>query len=321
MKLKEIYELVVKNAIKVDPRSEKGIKSSQEKLKKAFEKLEKKDKDRFDKERLINPYDDTRILYGNPDTEVKTIMAGIDVEVPGILLADRLNEKGKKIDLVVSHHPEGVALAALDKVMGVQADMIHKFGVSINVAEQLLAPRLSQVKRGIHGINHEAPVDAAKLLDIPFMCTHTVCDNLVYNFLQNLMDKKKPETVSEVLDVLRDIPEYKEADKLKAGPMVFAGCEDYRAGKIACVEITGGTSGAKELYEKMSNAGVGTIISMHMSEDYKKEAEKHNLNVVVAGHMSSDSLGMNLFMDELEKKNVSIVPMGGYIRFSRNKNK
>ena len=321
MTIAEIYHLAVRKAILADPRSEKGVKKDIAKLKKAYDKADKKDKNRFDKERLENPYDDTRILYGDEKKQVKTIMAGIDIEVSGILLADRLNEKGQKIDLIISHHPEGIGLASLDKVMAVQADMIHRFGVPINIAEQLLAPRLSQVKRGISAVNHQAPVDAARLLGIPFMCTHTVCDNLVYDFLQSLMDKKKPETLGEILDILRQVPEYKEADKLKAGPMIFAGCEENRAGKIACVEITGGTSGAKELYAKMSQAGVGTIISMHMSEDYKKEAEKHNLNVVVAGHMSSDSLGMNLFLDEVEKKGVKIIPMGGYIRVSRLKNK
>ena len=73
------------------------------------------------------------------------------------------------------------------------------------------------------------------------------------------------------------------------------------------------------MYEKMSQAGIGTILSMHIGEESRKEAEKHHINVVVAGHMSSDSLGMNLFLDELEKKGVKIVPTSGLIRVSRNK--
>jgi hypothetical protein len=56
---------------------------------------------------------------------------------------------------------------------------------------------------------------------------------------------------------------------------------------------------------------------MHMKEESKKEAETANINVVVAGHMSSDSLGMNLFLDELEKRGIEIVPCSGLIRVSR----
>jgi len=39
-----------------------------------------------------------------------------------------------------------------------------------------------------------------------------------------------------------------------------------------------------------------------MREEHRQEAEKAHVNVVIAGHMSSDSIGVNLFLDELEKK-------------------
>jgi putative NIF3 family GTP cyclohydrolase 1 type 2 len=54
-----------------------------------------------------------------------------------------------------------------------------------------------------------------------------------------------------------------------------------------------------------------------MSEEHRKEAEKHHINVVIAGHMSSDSLGMNLFLDELEKQGIKVVPISGLIRIKR----
>ena len=84
-------------------------------------------------------------------------------------------------------------------------------------------------------------------------------------------------------------------------------------------EITGGTEGAVGIYEKMANAGIGTIVGMHMDEERKKEAQKYHVNVVIAGHMSSDSLGMNLFLDELEKRGIQVIPISGLIRVSRNK--
>jgi hypothetical protein len=56
-----------------------------------------------------------------------------------------------------------------------------------------------------------------------------------------------------------------------------------------------------------------------MSEEHKKEAEKYHLNVVIAGHMASDSLGMNLLLDEIEKKGVEVVAVSGLIRVKRFK--
>jgi hypothetical protein len=72
------------------------------------------------------------------------------------------------------------------------------------------------------------------------------------------------------------------------------------------------------VYEKLADAGVGTIIAMHMGEEHRKECVKHHINLVVAGHMSSDSLGMNIFLDEIEKRGVKIIPCSGFIRVKRS---
>jgi len=121
------------------------------------------------------------------------------------------------------------------------------------------------------------------------------------------------------IKLLKEIDEYKEAIKIGAGPRLFAGDEENRCGKISVAEITGGTEPSPKIYEKMAQAGIGTIIGMHMREESKKEAEAANINVVVAGHISSDSLGMNLFLDELQKRNIQIIPCSGLIRISRLK--
>ena len=42
------------------------------------------------------------------------------------------------------------------------------------------------------------------------------------------------------------------------------------------------------------------------------------LGMQFAGHMSSDSLGMNLYLDELEKKGAEVIPCSGLIRVSRD---
>jgi putative NIF3 family GTP cyclohydrolase 1 type 2 len=152
-----------------------------------------------------------------------------------------------------------------------------------------------------------------------FICAHTIADNLGAKFLFDLLKKKKPETVGEVIGMLKEVPEFKEAVKYNAGPTIFVGSSEASAGKIAVTEFTGGTSGAKEIYEKMAQAGVGTIIGMHMGEEHRKEAEKNHINVVIAGHMASDSLGMNLFLDEIEKEGVQVIPVSGLIRIKRKK--
>lgn len=316
MKIKEIYDYFVEKGIEKDPRKPDGVTEALAREKKNYEAMNEDDKKEYDLERLKNPYSDTRILSGDPDKEVRRMMVGIDMEVGEVLLADRITEKGKKIDLILSHHPEGKALADLHYVMHLQEDILAHFGVPINVAESILASRISEVKRGLMPINHNRAVDAAKLLGLALMCSHTVADNQVASYLQDIFDRKKPETLRDVINLLKGIPEYEEGATQSAGPEIILGGRERRAGKVL-VDMTGGTSGAEEAYAKLSQAGVGTIVGMHMTEKHRKQAEKNHINVIIAGHIASDSLGMNLLLDGLEEKGIEIIPCSGLIRKRR----
>jgi len=202
-------------------------------------------------------------------------------------------------------------------VMDLQKDMLEEWGVPINVAEGLIKERMREVERKVKGANYNQSLDAARLLDMPMMCLHTITDNLVETFLTDKVEEEEFHEVEDVIEFLKDIPEYHEARKFNAGPDVLVGSEDNRAGKVV-VEMTGGTGGNKESYEKLAEAGVGTVIGMHLGEDHREKVEENHINYIIAGHMASDSLGVNLFLDEIEDKGVDIVPCSGFIRHSRN---
>lgn len=318
MKLKEIYRLAVESGIEADPRGKAKIKKELTELKKKYEKLEKKEKEEFDLEKLSNPFSDTRILYGDDNIDIKNILVGIDIDVGEILLAEFLKRQGKKIDLIISHHPEGQALASLFEVVPIHIDVLHKFGVPINVAEGVMGERIKQVERSVLPVNHMRTVAAARLLNIPFMCIHTPADNQVTAFLQNIFDRRRCETLKEVIEVLKEIPEYRLQVKNNiAGPKIVVGSEEKKVGKIL-VDMTGGTEGSKEELSKLVQAGVGTIVGMHMKEENLKEAEKNLLNVVIAGHISSDTLGLNLLLDDLQKsEKFNILTCSGFERIKR----
>lgn len=316
MNLQQIYKLAIEMGIKSDFRSKEHITKELKRTREKYEKLSKDKKELFDLEKLTNPYSDTRIHFDNGEKNIKKVMAGIDIDTAEIMLAEELD-----IETVIAHHPIGMGLAGLDDVMHLQADVLAQYGVPINIAESLMKTRISEVGRGVSASNHYKAVDTAKLLNYNLINVHTPADNLVANFVDQKIKKDKPEYVSDIIKALLEIPEYKEAAKKGFGPMLFVGLEDNRAGKIALTEITGGTEGNAKLFEKLSQAGIGTVIGMHLSEEGRKEAEKAHVNVVIAGHISSDSLGMNLFLDELEKKGIEIVPCSGLIRVSRSKRK
>ncbi|XOA42672.1 MAG: NGG1p interacting factor NIF3 [Candidatus Nealsonbacteria bacterium] len=315
MKIKEIFNLAINKAIEADFRGREGVKNLLKRRNKKYEKLSEEEKRNFDREALKNPYLDSRILNVAEDKEIKKVLVGIDIHPAEILLAKEVG----LIDLIISHHPLGKALANLSEVMELQCDVLNQYGVPINIAEGLMKERISEVARGVSKLNHQRTVDAAKILKFNLMCLHTVCDNLAARFLKEEIEKEGDNImrIEDLVEFLENIQEYKKAREFGSGPKIFVGNKENRCGKIALTEITGGTEGSPKLYEKMAIAGIGTIIGMHISEEHKKEAEAANINVVIAGHMSSDSLGVNLFLDELEKRGIKIIPCSGLIRVSR----
>ena len=94
MRLREVYDVAIKAGIAADPRGQAGVDRLLEQARKDYDALAEDKRWEFDTEALTNPYADTRILLGDPETEVKSMLVGIDLEVGEVLLADTLRARG-----------------------------------------------------------------------------------------------------------------------------------------------------------------------------------------------------------------------------------
>jgi len=320
MNLEKLYKKAVEIGIQSDLRGKEEIKRILIEEKDKHKKLKEDEVEFYDKDSLFNPFSDTRILNGDPKADIKKVIVGIDMEVGEILLTYLLNKDlDQKIDLIISHHPEGFALAKLYDVMKLQVDLLANYGVTISVAEQLMEKRISEVERRLMPVNHNRAVDAARILGIPMMCIHTPADNCVTNYLKKTLDRKKPRKLRDLMKILKDMPEYKKLAKLNVPPKIVNGSEESKCGKVF-VDMTGGTEGSKDVFEKYATSGISTLVCMHLSEEHLKNAKKANLNVVIAGHISSDILGLNLLFDGIEKEEkLEFVSVSGFERIRRNK--
>ncbi|MFA5099836.1 MAG: NGG1p interacting factor NIF3 [Candidatus Omnitrophota bacterium] len=289
MKLSSFFELVRRYGIAADPRKEK---------------------------RKITGYADSAILNGAPGADIRKILVGIDIDTAELLLADRIRQRGG-LDLVMSHHPQGKALAGLYGVMQMQVDILRSAGIPESVAQGFLNDRRQQVMRRLLSGNHNRAVDSARALKLPFICAHTAADNHVFQFIGRLLARSKPRVVKDIVDILLEIPEYQHARELLCGPKVILGNPRRAAGKVL-IEMTGGSEGSKDIYKHLYRCGVRTLVSMHLSEDHLKCVTDANLNVVIAGHISSDTLGMNLLLDNIEKHGrFDIQAISGFTRIKR----
>ena len=102
-----------------------------------------------------------------------------------------------------------------------------------------------------------------------------------------------------------------------AGPYVLIGDENKDAGKIF-VDMTGGTSGPDRMFSRLSQSGVRTLVGMHCKESGYKAARSEFINYVIAGHIASDTLGLNILFDAVEKRGkLKFIACSGFKRIRR----
>jgi putative NIF3 family GTP cyclohydrolase 1 type 2 len=321
MKLENIYHAAIKKGIEADIRSQEDIKQLLKQRKEDCDNLPEKEKRFIDKDSLFNPFDDTRIVNDNGAKDIKEVMVGIDVAGSEVLFCNYLKERGTNIDLILSHHPVGKAYARFYDVMDLQIDMLVNQGVNLAFAQDLVNQRKQQVGRSVGSVNHQRAVDIARWLNFNLMCVHTPADNLAYRYLERKFKQNKPKKIKDIVDILLAIPEYEDAALNNNPPKIFLGNKNSRVSNIH-IEFTGGTEGPQQMYQKLAASGVDTIVAMHLSESHLKKCRQEHLNVVVASHIASDTLGVNCLLDYLTTKGkLKIHDFSGFRRFSHKKDK
>ena len=167
-----------------------------------------------------------------------------------------------------------------DSQIFVRGDNIKKilFGIDVDSAGLLLAKQLNFDAV----IAHHPPGDESRIYGIPeVMLRH--------------IEQMKNVGISE-----------KDAKK--------ALDEGSPVGKFF-VAISAGTSGGAAIAKAYFKAGINTLLYMHLGEgDYKKlKKEKIKGNLIVTGHMPSDSIGINIYLNELEKRGIFVQRFSGVI--------
>lgn len=253
------------------------------------------------------PYDTDIIVEGE---NIKKVLIGIDMETPELLLAKEL-----KFDCVVSHHPKSDScIVDFAKVMDVQIDRMVKAGVPINKAQKALKKKQASIDLGSHASNYDRVSSAARLINMPYLNMHIPADFITEEIVQTRLNtefKNKPKTtLKDIIDELKSWEYYQ--DKI-AQPVIRVGSNNDYAGKIE-VLMAGGTNGGIDVYKSYFEAGVGTIIAMHVPEDVKRAVQEQNIgNIIIAPHMPSDSIGLLEIVKAWRKQGIEVTCMSGII--------
>ena len=255
--------------------------------------------------------EDSGIVYDN-GKEVKRVLAGVDMDVAMLLLAKQLG-----FDCVAQHHPSGVINAGSVELFGRDhTTKLIECGVPINEAQKLANKNLETRKQTRHSRNLTQMRDAAALLDISDVAYHTPSDMLAERTVQAkmnaLMERNPRCTIQDVLDELMTIREYAEANEGQQ-PEVWVGAKDSFAGRIY-VEMYGVGAPSADEYIACTDAGIGTFVGMHATPEVVEALKKHGKsNLIIAGHMASDSVGFNQILDAWEAAGIEVVRISGIV--------
>jgi putative NIF3 family GTP cyclohydrolase 1 type 2 len=242
--------------------------------------------------------------------KIQRILATIDCGVDDLLLARVL-----RCDAVISHHPEWTASLHGWTLIARQIDQMVECGVPVAKAEAAIQRRMHSVELNTHPRNYGRVLQAAKLLNLAFLNVHLPCDiisrRIISEQMARFQDAESRATVADVIAVLQEIPEQTVA---ATEPKIRLGGPDRLAGRVA-VAMAGYTNGGVDVLRAYFEAGVGTVLMMHFPEADLKEAREQRLagNLVITGHMASDSIGINVYLDELERRGLDVIRAGGLV--------
>ena len=267
------------------------------------------------------PQDSGIFLSGK---HIKKILFSMDVNVGLLTMAKQLG-----FDVVVGHHPCGV-LFHRGEVFRRHIDLLEMHGVAREKSLAAIGACIDNaVKRIENGrfrqLSYESPnqtileVDAAKLLNMPFMNIHNLFDEQGRRILQAEIDsaaKANPGWIlGDVLELIENLPEARYAkDFYGISPYIFLGDASSEAGKT--VFIHGALSAPHpDIIRFYWQNGINTVVILH--NDFNNlmmlKKEPHQGNLILTGHFLGDSLGFTPFIAALRGRGLEVSCTGGII--------
>ncbi len=247
---------------------------------------------------------DSRIYY--PGKNIRKILFGIDIGVAELLIGKQLG-----VDCVVAHHPDQSVLTFPD-VLDLHVDLAVKNGIPESKARAVVNEMKERNAFTRHSANYDHAPSFARLLDIPYMNIHNPLDEIGRQRMQSAIDRNCDEdsTVSEVVKALSALPEFADAPtKIE----IRLGHPNNRSGKTVVVHGAG-TNGGAALASLYYRYGTDTVIYIHIGwADFLrlKEEFSNDKNLIVSGHIASDAVGINPFIERLEQMGIEVIRASG----------
>jgi len=218
-------------------------------------------------------------------------------------------------DVVIAHHPSGGSTwARFSEVLARHGPIMRWAGVP--AAEVKTALEALEAEHGprTHAMNYDRLPSAARLLGMPFMNIHAPADETGRRIMHETIARavRPSATVKDAIVALERLPEFQAA---KTRILVRMGQATAPLGKWVFVHGAG-TNGGYPVASALFHNGVDTVFYIHVDAAHLKRLRDefgNSKNLVVTGHIASDSVGINAVIRRLEKAGLEVTAMGGVV--------
>jgi hypothetical protein len=250
-------------------------------------------------------------VYVEAASDVRRVLFGVDISLAEVLWAQQ-----NGFDAVIAHHPLGDRTRTdfAELVRTRQVEQMTAEGVGPDAAERAIGARLEAIARRTHMMNINAIVDSARLFGMPLCNVHLACDIITRDAIIAMLRRHQRDDAT-VGDSVRWFDDFSEYGRGHARPQAWVGSSANWLGRWT-VAIAGGTNGGFPVFSEYFRAGVDTIFAMHIDEDdlqrLRATADGDD-SLVVTGHMTSDSIGINVVIAGLEERGIEVVRTSGVV--------
>jgi len=251
---------------------------------------------------------DSAIHHGGDGIE--RILFGIDLKAPELAIAKDLG-----YDCAISHHPiGGSSTLRFHEVLERHIAQMTGAGVPADVAEATMRETIEDRRVLSSMTNYDHDPSVARLLDLPYVNIHTPLDEIGRRRMADAADGLGEDaTVADLMAHLRKT--FGEFRNAATEIEIRVGKPENRIGTVV-VSHGAGTNGGYPVAKAYYDHGIDTVIYIHCRPaDAKKLIDEYgdSKNLIVTGHIASDAVGINPYVDRLRELGLGVTTFSGVI--------
>ena len=313
MTLREVYEKAVEIGVDNYPGGAGEAERKLESVRERYQTMAEEPRARFDRERLRNPFGDTRMV-NLPDFEFDTVLTGIDIYAPEVLLAAELRRRYPRL-AVIAHHAVSFGrrgLGSVEDTIWTLAVHMESIGIPRAEAESMvwewIAVKEAESAARLADVGVLQMVEA---LELPVATVHGPCDVCFESEMHSIL--ARCSTLQEAVDGLSASPEMAYSGPELGEPYsILLGEPDAKLAPV-WAPIAVGWRPSLKMVEAALKRGIRTVLVVLAPPEYVALAKAYGANLISVPHHMTDCRGMRLIYDQVfAGRDIRIIPCSNY---------